>query len=94
MCGIFGLVRTGAEAVAPTAPLRQATEIVRHRGPDDEGYVLWAASQPPRVHAGPDTTEAARSLHRLLALPEVAEWRVGLVGSRIANGRWKVKGGR
>lgn len=39
MCGIFGIWNTEGESVdLPT--LRRATSLLRHRGPDDEGYLL------------------------------------------------------
>ena len=84
MCGIFGLVRLGASALAPTAPLRRGTDIVRHRGPDDEGYALWTSRQAPRIYAGEDTSEASRSLHGLASLPDTAEWKVGLGHRRLS----------
>src|SRR5688500_3622440 len=84
MCGILGLVRLGAGVRAPTAPLQCATEIVRHRGPDDEGYGIWASGRAPLVYAGEDTTEASRSVHRLASLPEIAEWQVGLGHRRLS----------
>jgi len=39
MCGIAGFIRfTGQESAAT---LQRLTASLRHRGPDDEGYVLW-----------------------------------------------------
>ena len=39
MCGIFGVWHLDGRPVDATA-VRRATETIRHRGPDDEGY-LW-----------------------------------------------------
>jgi asparagine synthase (glutamine-hydrolysing) len=84
MCGILGLVRLGASGGTPTAPLQRATEIVRHRGPDDEGYALWSSGRTPLVYAGDDTTKASRYAHRLESLPEIAKWQVGLGHRRLS----------
>ena len=39
MCGIFGLWNLDHKPIVP-AKLRNATNLLRHRGPDDEGYLL------------------------------------------------------
>jgi asparagine synthase (glutamine-hydrolysing) len=84
MCGIVGLIRARGNGAASTLALRVATEIVRHRGPDDEGYLLWGASSTPRVFAGADTSSASRSEHRLHELPREESWRVGFGHRRLS----------
>ena len=56
MCGIFAMIApSGAEARHVVG----ASAAVRHRGPDDEGYVLFrGAPLEPEVHGGADTTSA------------------------------------
>lgn len=46
MCGIYGIWRTGNETVARSV-IQNATTRLRHRGPDDEGYLLanWQTGQ-------------------------------------------------
>ncbi|MCU0501205.1 MAG: asparagine synthetase B, partial [Anaerolineae bacterium] len=39
MCGIFGVWQRDGGPV-DLAAVRQATSLLRHRGPDDEGYLL------------------------------------------------------
>ncbi len=39
MCGIAGFIDLDSQAVEP-ALLKRMTDVIRHRGPDDEGYVL------------------------------------------------------
>ena len=39
MCGIFGLWHLDNKSIAP-ATIQRATNLLRHRGPDDEGYLL------------------------------------------------------
>jgi asparagine synthase (glutamine-hydrolysing) len=62
MCGIFGIWHTDGRPV-DLAALRRATTALRHRGPDDEGYLL-VDTRAGRVElcGGPRTPDA-------LALP-------------------------
>src|SRR6185437_9211528 len=83
MCGILGLARA-ALADPSTTPLRTATELVRHRGPDDEGYLVWDGGSMPRVYAGADTSPATRDALRLGELPDAAPWRVALGHRRLS----------
>jgi asparagine synthase (glutamine-hydrolysing) len=58
MCGIAGVV---ARSGGGLAPIRAMTEALRHRGPDDEGYLL-ADSRGGGLcaYAGPDTVGGLR----------------------------------
>lgn len=84
MCGILGLARARGAAPVSARSVMQATEIVRHRGPDDEGYVLWTDGTTPRRFAGPDTTTASRRAYALDDLPLHADWRVALGHRRLS----------
>ncbi len=85
MCGILAVIRdASAPAAATTAPLVVATHEVRHRGPDDEGYMLWHPGAHPALCAGPETARATRDVHRLPALPTHAPWRVGFGHRRLS----------
>ncbi|MFN2453660.1 MAG: asparagine synthase (glutamine-hydrolyzing) [Pyrinomonadaceae bacterium] len=84
MCGIFSLVRGGGTRTAETADLVAGTNQVRHRGPDDEGYLLWQHDAPVRVYAGAETAASSRLAHRLDRLPERADWRVALGHRRLS----------
>ncbi|HET7463588.1 MAG TPA: asparagine synthase (glutamine-hydrolyzing) [Longimicrobium sp.] len=53
MCGFSALVG-GAGDISP-ALARAMTRAVRHRGPDDEGYVLFGGDAAPAPLGGPDT---------------------------------------
>ncbi len=61
MCGIAGIWRLDGAAVAP-ARVRAMAAAIRHRGPDDEGYVALdpAGALPPVVLGGPRTAAATR----------------------------------
>ncbi len=53
MCGIAGIAVSEPEPLAHAA-LAMAT-LLRHRGPDDEGYALFDASLAVRRHGGDDS---------------------------------------
>jgi asparagine synthase (glutamine-hydrolysing) len=84
MCGILTLVRPAGSSRAGTEALARATNLVRHRGPDDEGYLLWRAGAEPRLHAGAETTAASRQLHRLAPLPDADDWQVAFGHRRLS----------
>jgi asparagine synthase (glutamine-hydrolysing) len=50
MCGIFGTIGTGIQSDA----VLRASALIRHRGPDDEGFLL-ASPDRLRTFGGPDT---------------------------------------
>jgi asparagine synthase (glutamine-hydrolysing) len=83
MCGILTLVNADGGRVS-TDVLRRATRIVRHRGPDDEGYLLWSPGRRPEVHADAETVQATKDSHALRTMPPVAEWRVGMGHRRLS----------
>lgn len=57
MCGIAGIV---AARPVRAATIRGMTDVVRHRGPDDEGFVLFQAGRSePMILGGTDTPDAA-----------------------------------
>lgn len=57
MCGIAGFFSTTPQ---PAHIVGRMTDIIRHRGPDDEGFVLFQElSTMPRVCGGQDTPDDA-----------------------------------
>lgn len=52
MCGISGIIDLGGRV--NKGVLHAMTEVIRHRGPDDEGYLLWGKEMIAR-RAGEDT---------------------------------------
>jgi len=84
MCGILALVRSDVHAEASTIPLVKATREVRHRGPDDEGYLLWQAGEAPRVFAADQSSPAARRARRLPQLAARGSWQVGFGHRRLS----------
>jgi asparagine synthase (glutamine-hydrolysing) len=77
MCGIFGLVGN-----ACPADLAIMGRTLRHRGPDDEGYVLLDAHARPA--AGPDTVRELVDLPRIDQLPARQAWPVGFGHRRLS----------
>jgi asparagine synthase (glutamine-hydrolysing) len=83
MCGILALARVSSEPVT-TRPVVAATALVAHRGPDDEGYLLWTGTPKPNVYAGPGTAAVTRRARRLEDVPAVAPWRVAFGHRRLS----------
>ena len=67
MCGIFGIWNLDREPV-DVAKLQLATTAIRHRGPDDEGYLLVDTRGRTRSCGGPDTDFR-------LSLPDLSQYR-------------------
>jgi len=84
MCGILGLARARTAERCTARVAARATAIVRHRGPDDEGYLLWTDGAPPQRFAGGDTMAESRRVHGLRDLPLDAECRVALGHRRLS----------
>lgn len=84
MCGILALIRDNARGESSTIPLVNSTREVRHRGPDDEGYLLWQRGEPPRVFAADESSLAARHARRLSPLPARSSWQVGFGHRRLS----------
>src|SRR5690349_22955454 len=82
MCGITAIVTKG-ELTSDT--LIKANEIVAHRGPDDEGYLLWTPGNNIQVLAGKDTAESTRQYFQY---PSIAtgdsRWKVGFGHRRLS----------
>ncbi len=83
MCGILGVINISNKINGPQ--LQDATTIIRHRGPDDAGFLLWNKNTPsPKVFAGTDTNTDSRDYHRLNYLPDNSNWQVGLGHRRLS----------
>jgi asparagine synthase (glutamine-hydrolysing) len=75
MCGIFGIWHTDGRQVDLHA-LRRAVASLRHRGPDDEGYLLVDTRSGRTVLAGGEHTRPE------LGLPPVEHF-AGVIGERF-----------
>ena len=74
MCGIYGIWHTGGRQVDLNA-LRKAVASLRHRGPDDEGYLLVDTRSARATLAGGDRTRPE------LGLPPLGHF-AGVIGER------------
>ena len=77
MCGIYGRWNTTGEPVAAAA-VQRATTLIRHRGPDDEGYLLVDTRRGEASHLGGDDTDDRLELpHIAYAAPATADLALG-----------------
>src|SRR5437899_12127950 len=84
MCGIAGIVSTGGGRVDPRQ-LHAMAESLRHRGPDDEGYLLiGAAGTAAEECRGSDTiVERGIGLHAVTDATDTP-YAVGLAHRRLS----------
>lgn len=61
MCGIVGIWRLDSAVVDP-ASMQSSTDAIRHRGPDDEGYLLVNTRAGRTISCGGPDTEHGLSL--------------------------------
>jgi asparagine synthase (glutamine-hydrolysing) len=83
MCGILALIRESA-GPASTQPIVRSTRIVRHRGPDDEGYFLWSKASGGAIYADEDTARSTRQEKDLRPLPAGSDWTVAFGHRRLS----------
>jgi asparagine synthase (glutamine-hydrolysing) len=83
VCGIAGIF---TPIGVTTDRLGRMSELLRHRGPDDEGFVLIDREGQPRHHSGADSVEEIRSrLSPLDSIPsDETSYPVGLVHRRLS----------
>jgi asparagine synthase (glutamine-hydrolysing) len=67
MCGIFGVIK---KSQSLTLPLKEAIQIIKHRGPNDSGYLLWRSGNDVKIFADEDTDEESRIFHGLDTLSD------------------------
>lgn len=83
MCGISAII--SKKGTLPASYLADMTSIIRHRGPDDEGFLLYKPEEKPVVFAGNDTAYNSKSTHSLEQLDESrTDWQVGLGHRRLS----------
>ncbi len=64
MCGIFGIWNTDGKPADPLG-VQRATYLLRHRGPDDEGYLLLNIENHSVVSCGGKDTDVRLNLPRI-----------------------------
>ncbi|MBX2943810.1 MAG: asparagine synthase (glutamine-hydrolyzing) [Cyclobacteriaceae bacterium] len=82
MCGITGVFN---RASIPTSELIKATTIIKHRGPDDEGYLLLDSDNKLQMYGGRDTALQTQKTYQYTTLPvDKRDWKVGLGHRRLS----------
>lgn len=64
MCGIAGIIELGGIANEQLTNAVSMAHAMRHRGPDDEGFVIFTSDASAFSFFGSDTPEAVRDCHR------------------------------
>jgi len=91
MCGIAGIIHLDGTGVQPTT-LRVMAEMLRHRGPDDEGYLLASPGGDWAIFGGEDTPSKVFQEDILYApkrklsgtLDESHDYNIGLANRRLS----------
>jgi asparagine synthase (glutamine-hydrolysing) len=82
MCGIFGLIDKAGKANGKL--IIDSTTIIKHRGPDDEGYLTWVPGEQPCLWAGIETSVGSKVQHDLPELPSDTRFKVGFGHRRLS----------
>jgi len=81
MCGIAGILKIDTAGPDVATSLHKMADSLRHRGPDDEGYVCFGGNNL-YVCGGKDTQTASREMK----LPYAAQHDIETVGGDMALG--------
>ena len=82
MCGILSIINTKVNAGSDD--LIKACAIIKHRGPDDEGFLTWTAIGEPKIWAGNDTAESTLSHWGYNKLTSGQHFKVGFGHRRLS----------
>lgn len=82
MCGILGIINKNNTCKGQD--LQRACTIIRHRGPDDEGFLTWMDGNEPDIYAGEDTAASTKQHWKYDDLPANASFKVGLGHRRLS----------
>lgn len=80
MCGIFGLINKGGVNVDH---LIKSTDLIKYRGPDDSGFMLYNGIDSPVMYSGRDTTSHSITQHGLTPIPD-ANFKLGFGHRRLS----------
>ncbi len=82
MCGILAIINKNRNCNG--RDLERACSIIRHRGPDDEGFLTWSPGTAPTVWAGKDTAASTRGYWNYADLPPDTSFKAGLGHRRLS----------
>ncbi|WP_297337025.1 asparagine synthase (glutamine-hydrolyzing) [Algoriphagus sp.] len=81
MCGIFGII---FKEKHQQIPLRQVCQVIRHRGPDDSGYLLWSNDLGVRILADEETSSESIKFHGLPQLKDSDTFQLAFGHRRLS----------
>jgi asparagine synthase (glutamine-hydrolysing) len=85
MCGIAGLlIKNPEENYQLPQLLPTMAKAISHRGPDDEGFIIFQPEGSYQQYAGPDTTSATRNRLQLKSISEAKNGMVGFAHRRLS----------
>lgn len=82
MCGILSIINLKNNINGIN--LIKASSVIRHRGPDDEGFLTWLPGEEPQVWAGNDTAASTRDHWKYNELRPDQPFKVGLGHRRLS----------
>ena len=82
MCGILGIISFNREA--DSGELMKASAIIKHRGPDDEGFLTIDDNNQPAIWAGQDTAPETLAYWKYQHLQPGTAFKVGLGHRRLS----------
>lgn len=82
MCGILSIITK--KTTVSSEQLIKACAIIRHRGPDDEGFLTWAPGGQPVIWAGADTAASTNSHFNYSRLQPGMHFKVGFGHRRLS----------
>jgi asparagine synthase (glutamine-hydrolysing) len=85
MCGIAGLIiKNPEENYHLPQLLPTMAKAISHRGPDDEGFIIFQPDSTYQQYAGSDTTPATRQRLNLKSIEEGRNGMIGLAHRRLS----------
>ncbi len=82
MCGILSIINTRPDNGSEN--LIKACSIIKHRGPDDEGFLTWAPGADPIIWAGGDTAPSTHDFWKYNTLAPGQHYKVGFGHRRLS----------
>ncbi len=82
MCGILSIVNLNR--ATDSEKLIKASSVIRHRGPDDEGFMTWSPGEQPQIWSGNDTATSTRQHWGYPQLQPGQTFKVGFGHRRLS----------
>lgn len=83
MCGILAIVNKKKQSFTADK-LTAAAAIIRHRGPDDEGFLTWTPGEKPEIWAGADTDASTIAYWNYKQIDPAKHFKVGFGHRRLS----------